>query len=90
METCKKQFVKCKHLCMKRCHYSNSCCEIDCIVGIKVVCACGTINKTIKCGDLKKSEYGENYKLDCNDECKKKERLRKIEIAFDGLVIITN
>ena len=86
METCKKQFVQCKHVCMKRCHSSDPCNESECIVGIKIFCKCGSINKVIKCGDYKKIEDNENYKFDCNDECKRKERLKKIEIAFEGLL----
>lgn len=87
METCKKDFLNCKHTCMKRCH-PGICNEIECIVGIKTLCKCGTINKVIKCGELKKIEDSKNYKIDCTDECKRKERLKKIEVAFDGLVYI--
>ena len=84
---CGRDFLKCKHKCTKRCHGEDECREIDCESIIKITCSCKVNLRNIKCGEYKKIiDSDPSYVLECNDECKKKDRLKKIEQAFDGLL----
>ena len=84
---CGRDLNFCKHTCLKKCHGESDCNEILCEQKIKIFCKCKTHSKDFKCGDLKvkSNNFTEDYFIDCNDQCKKVERLKKIEIAFDGL-----
>jgi len=84
---CGRQFTFCKHNCKKRCHGESDCWEIECDAKVKISCKCKVNKKDFKCGEVKKlsNNCKEDYFISCNDECKKIERLKKIEVAFDGL-----
>lgn len=84
---CGRQFKYCKHNCKKRCHGDSDCWEIECDAKVKISCKCKVNKKDFKCGEVKKlsNNFSEEYFINCNDECKRVERLKKIEIAFDGL-----
>lgn len=85
--TCGRVFQYCKHQCKKRCHGDKDCYEIECDTKIKLFCKCKINSKDFRCGEAKKltNNFRDEYYLPCNDECKRIERLKKIEIAFDGL-----
>ncbi len=85
--SCGRQFKYCKHICKKRCHGESDCWEIECDIKVKINCICKVNSKDFRCGEVKKlsNNFGEEYFLNCNDECKRIERLKKIEFAFDGL-----
>jgi len=84
---CGRDFNKCKHKCTKRCHGEDDCNEVGCESMIKSYCVCKVNSRNIKCGEFKKIiDKDPAYIIPCNEECKKKERLRKIEQAFDGLL----
>ncbi len=84
---CGRDFLKCKHKCTKRCHGEDECREIDCESIIKITCSCKVNIRNMKCGEYKKLiDNDPSYVLQCNEECKKKDRLKKIEQAFDGLL----
>lgn len=87
MMQCGRDLQECKHKCMKRCHGEDDCPEIDCEVQIKIVCKCKTFSRNIKCGEFKKLYNNDpNYCLPCIEECAKKDRLKRIEQAFDDLL----
>jgi len=84
---CNRQFKFCKHICKKRCHGESDCWEIECDVKVKINCKCKVNSKDYRCGEVKKlsKNFSEKFFIACNDECKRIERLKKIEVAFDGL-----
>ena len=84
---CGRQFKYCKHTCKKRCHGESDCYELECDIKLKIFCKCKVNSKDYRCGEVKKlsNNFSEEFFILCNDECKRIERLKKIEIAFDGL-----
>jgi len=78
--------MSCKHKCTKRCHGETDCWEVECEAIVKAYCSCKTTSKSLKCGELKKLSNDGPYVLPCNDDCKKAERMRKIEECFQGLL----
>jgi hypothetical protein len=78
--------MSCKHKCTKRCHGESECFEVGCEAAVKILCSCKVNSRTMKCGEYKKLIQREpTYILPCSEECKKVQRLKKIEECFQGL-----
>ena len=85
---CGRQLNMCEHVCQMKCHGESECDEYACDKTVTVLCKCGTTSKVFKCG-LYKQKDKTDIKVECNDECIRKQRLRNIEKAFKGLKAIS-
>ena len=89
---CKRNFLKCNHFCKQKCHGESPCDEYKCDEKINWYCKCKNNFREVICGKYKqekdlfeKEHPNEPYVIPCNDDCIKKERLRSINEAFEGL-----
>ena len=89
---CKRNFLNCEHNCKQKCHGESPCDEYLCDEKIFWYCKCKNNYKTVICGKYKKEKDlfekehpNEPYVIPCNDDCIKKERLKSINEAFEGL-----
>jgi hypothetical protein len=89
MMPCGRDLNRCKHKCSKRCHGEEDCNEYECELLIKSFCKCKVNFRNIKCGEFKKlvdNSIEGTFYIPCSEECSKKERVKKIEKAFDDLL----
>ena len=86
---CGRQYELCQHTCPRLCHGESNCNEFNCQGNVKIFCTCKINSKVVRCIDLKKVENNPESLISCNDECKKHERLKRIELAFEGLLKIS-
>jgi hypothetical protein len=89
---CKRTFINCEHICKLKCHGESPCDEFKCEEKTLFYCKCRNNSKQVICGENKKLKEkfekehpNELYVLPCNDNCIKKERLKSINEAFEGL-----
>ena len=89
---CKRTFLNCEHFCKRQCHGESSCDEYSCDEKIFWYCKCKNNYKKVICGNYKKEKEqfekehpNELYVIPCNEDCIKKERLKNINEAFEGL-----
>ena len=89
---CKRPLINCDHICKQKCHGESPCDEYKCEEKILWYCKCRNNSKQVICGQYKqykdnyiKEHPNELYVLQCNDDCIKKERLKSINEAFEGL-----
>ncbi len=76
-ERCNKPRKECKHRCLEACHPQKECPVIPCEAEIRVYCKCGFRFVNIICKSVPEREP-----IECNSECWKHQRERKLAIAF--------
>lgn len=76
-ERCNKPRKECKHRCLEACHPHKECPVIPCEAEIRVYCKCGFRFVNIICKSVPEREP-----IECNSECWKHQRERKLAIAF--------
>jgi len=86
---CGREYQLCEHTCPRLCHGESDCNEFNCLASVKIFCLCKINSKMVKCIDLKKVENKQEELISCNEECKKHEKLKRIELAFEGLLKIS-
>jgi hypothetical protein len=86
---CGRTFLQCQHTCPRLCHGESDCNESHCTQSVKIFCPCKINIKMVKCVDLKRAENNTETLISCGEDCKKFERLKKIEVAFEGLLKIS-
>ncbi|ODV58960.1 Fap1p ASCRUDRAFT_77392 [Ascoidea rubescens DSM 1968] len=82
---CNQKKIFCQHLDKSRCHWPNKCNEnIPCSELITLHCFCGRITKKIKCtASINNPSDGSQKFIDCDSECERIERNRKLFEALD-------
>jgi transcriptional repressor NF-X1 len=74
----------CGHPCSDKCHAPSPCKEIKpCQHKILITCSCQRIKQEARCNAVKGSGGNNSKTLDCDDECLRLERNRKLQLAFN-------
>jgi len=76
-DRCGQQRNLCKHRCLEACHPMKDCPEIPCEAEIRVYCKCNYRYVNTLCKSIPEREP-----IECNSECWKHQREKKLAIAF--------
>ena len=83
-QMCGKPKKTCQHPCEEQCHAPFACREDKpCQRKILVTCACQHIKKEVRCNASKTNEGNQKETLNCDDECARLERNRKLALALN-------
>lgn len=83
-QSCGKAKKACAHPCEEPCHAPSICHEDKpCQNKMLITCRCQYLKQEIKCGASKRSEGNSKKLLDCDGECARLERNRKLALALN-------
>lgn len=83
-QSCGKAKKVCSHPCEEPCHAPSSCREDrPCQNKMLVTCNCQHLKQEFKCGASKSNEGNVKKSLDCDGECARLERNRKLALALN-------
>lgn len=83
-QACGKAKKSCGHPCEDLCHAPSSCKEDKpCQNKMLVTCDCQHLKQELKCNASKKSDGNSKKSLNCDDECARLERNRKLALALN-------
>ena len=83
-QSCGRAKKICGHPCEEPCHAPSSCREDRaCQNRMLVTCSCQHLKQELKCGASKSNEGNSKKMLDCDSECARLERNRKLALALN-------
>ena len=83
-QTCGKAKKACQHPCEEVCHAPYACRqEKACQFKILVTCSCQHIKKEMRCNASKSNAGNQKETLNCDEECARLERNRKLALALN-------
>ena len=80
-QQCGLPLSRCSHPCPVSCHGKQPCPESQCNVKIVAVCSCGRRRMEKPCHACKDPRSGGYGEVECDDECRRQERLRGFATA---------